>query len=130
MIDQTISYPYTLTPTGKVYTTVTPSKIYLDRTLSLLSTNVGQRPIAIDYGVDWSLALFESDGNAQEAIKQAIYQAMTKWLPEISIESITVNYNNSSGLENVLLMLKLPDNTVSSLAINSSLLNYDGTITR
>jgi len=127
---EAISFPYTVDPTGKVVSTTNTSKIYIDRVLTLLSTNIGQRPITVNYGVDWSKALFEADGDAQTAIRQAINSAISQWLPEIKVISINIAYDQASGIENVDLAVKLPDNTVANISVNSAILNYDGTITR
>ena len=80
------------------------------------------------YGVDWSLALFENDGDVELALPRAINAAISTWIPSISVESITVEPDYLNGTENVTINLKLPDNALTSLTINSSVINYDGTI--
>jgi phage baseplate assembly protein W len=84
-----INYPYTLDPVGVVATTDQSSKIWLDRLLTLLSTNVGQRPMLTSYGTDLMRALFENENVLDTAIKQAVNTAVTVWLPEIKISSIS-----------------------------------------
>jgi len=124
-----ISYPYTLDPNnGQVSIAVDSAKIYLDRVVTLLSTNIGQRPMTPTYGVDWSSAMFENEGDSRKAIKQAINQAIGIWLPEVSVSGISFVDGGSSGIETVNLTVNLPDNTTANLAINSNILNYDGTI--
>jgi phage baseplate assembly protein W len=125
-----ISFPYSVDPTGRVASTTSTAKIYLDRVLTLLSVNIGQRPMLPSYGVDWSKALFESDGDSQAAISLAIQEAISTWIPEVGVISISITSDVTSGTENITITLRLPDNTVSNLAVNSSTLNYDGTITR
>lgn len=123
-----INYPYTLDSNGVVLPTENPSKIYLDRVLTLLSTSIGQRPMLPTYGVDWSSALFENDNLAQPAISSAIKTAIAKWLPEITVSSINFSGVGNDGIEQVTLGLILPDNTTTSVVVNSNILNYDGTI--
>jgi len=128
--NQAISFPYILGPDGTATTTTSPTKIYLDRVVTLLSTNVGQLPISVTYGVDWSKSLFEADGDAQVAIKQAIADAIAQWIPEVEVLDVNIDYDPGSGIENVVLSLNLPGNVSANLPINSALLNYDGTIVR
>jgi len=123
-----INYPYTLDSNGVVEGTENPTKIYLDRVLTLLSTSIGQRPMLPSYGVDWSTSLFENDNRAQPAISGAIRTAIAKWLPEVSVETITFSGVGNDGIEQVTLGLVLPDNTVANVTVNSNILNYDGTI--
>jgi hypothetical protein len=56
-----VSYPFTLDTIGIVKSTDLVSKIYEDRLLTLLSTQVGQRPMRPTYGVDLSRAFFENE---------------------------------------------------------------------
>lgn len=123
-----ISYPYTLDSNGVVTSTVDATKIYLDKVITLLSTNVGQRPLLPTYGVDWSKALFENDSDAKKAVPQAIRLAVAQWLPEVTINDVIIMSNNYDGIQNVNILLTLPDNTTSSLVINSGTFNYDGII--
>ena len=123
-----INYPYTIGTSGIVGSTDSPTKIYLDRVVNLLSTNIGQRPLNPTYGVDWSSALFENDDVLEPAVTQAIQLAIATWMPEVSLSDISFIKNDFEGIETVILSLKLPDNTIANLQVNSSVLNYDGTI--
>ena len=128
--NQAISWPHTLSPNGVVATATSPTKIYLDKLITLLSTSVGQRPMLPTYGVDWSKSLFESDGDAEIAIKQAIADAVAIWLPEVEINDAAISYDSATGIEQVVLSVNLPGDVTANLPINSALLNYNGTITR
>jgi len=123
-----ISWPYTYSPSGVVATTTDSAKIYLDRALTLLSTNIGQRPMLPSYGVDWSKSFFEHDGNARVAIESAIRSSVAVWLPQIKVSSVEFIFDNNSGVESVKVNLILPDNTTASLPINLATLSTDGTI--
>ena len=125
-----ISFPYTIDNTGKVTSVTSTGKLYVDRVLTLLSTNVGQRPMTPSYGVDWSTAIFENDGDSDTAISQAITVAVAKWIPEVTISSIEIGSSNTDGVKDVTIGLNLPDNSLYTLAVNTGLFNYDGTITR
>jgi phage baseplate assembly protein W len=123
-----IKFPFTTQTNGIVQTTDNSSKIYLDKVVTLLSTNVGQRPMLPTYGVDWSLALFENDGDAELAVPRAINTAISTWIPSVSVENISVEPDYLNGTENITIDLKLPNNILTSLTLNSSVINYDGTI--
>lgn len=128
-MSKALSFPYTISPAGVPQYTESASKIYLDRVLTLLSFYVGQRPMEPKYGVDWSRTLFENDSDARIAIPIAISEAIAKWIPEVSVTSVDFLDENTDGTENVVVSLKLPDDTLTSLTINTGLINYNGTTT-
>ena len=127
-MSRAISFPYTIDPNGIAQYTESATKIYVDRVLTLLSYYVGQRPMLPTYGVNWSKSLFENDSDAQIAIPLAISEAIAKWIPEVSVTSVDFVGNNFDGTENVIVSLKLPDETLTSLTINTGTINYSGTI--
>jgi len=127
-MSRAISFPYTIDPNGIAQYTESATKIYVDRVLTLLSYYVGQRPMLPTYGVNWSKSLFENDSDAQIAIPLAISEAIAKWIPEVSVTSVDFVGNNFDGTENVIVSLKLPDDTLTSLTINTGTINYSGTI--
>ena len=129
MTDQVaISWPYTLSPQGVVATTSSTTKIYLDRVLTLLSTNIGQRPMVPSYGVDWGAALFETDGDAQTAIEMGIRTAINTWISLVKVDSIKFDFDSTNGVETVIVNLILPDKTTASLPIAIATLNLNGNI--
>jgi len=126
-VTTSIAYPYTIDPNGLVSATSNSTKLYLDKVLTLVSTYMGQRPMMPDYGVDWSGALFENDNVARVAIP--IRGAVAKWIPEVQVSDVNINFDELEGIENVTLGLLLPDNTFSTLNINTATFNMDGTVT-
>lgn len=127
---RTISYPFKLDVKGKVGYTTAANKIYLDRVLTLLSTNINQRPISQDYGTDLGTALFENDNDIVLATTTAIREAMKNWLPEVTIKNITVTEPDQDGVANIEIELVFPNEVVNTLSITTAIFNYDGTATR
>jgi phage baseplate assembly protein W len=125
-----LSFPYVVSPAGVASYTESPTKIYLDRVLTLFSYYVGQRPMLPTYGVDWSGSLFENDDNARIAIPAALKSALSKWIPEVTITSVEFLGDPTDGTENVVVSLRLPDDTLTSLTINTGTIDYTGTVTR
>ena len=82
-----------------------------------------------DYGVDWSGALFENDNVARIAIPIAIKEAVSKWIPEVAVTNVDIKFDPLSGIEYVTLELALPDDTVTTMSINTATFNMDGTVT-
>ena len=129
-MSKAIAYPYTLDGFGVVKPTIDVNKIYLDRVLTLLSTNIGQRPILQDYGTDIESALFENQNDFEAAVNQAIRQAIARWIPDIQISEIKVGLPDQDGIGQVGITLIMPDSTLTSLTVSTSNFGADGTITR
>lgn len=124
-----IRFPFTLDEFGKVATTDQPNKLYMDRVLTLLSTNVGQRPTQPEYGIDWKTALFENEGNIAAALPKAIASAVSRWIPDVQVVSVNVS-NDSNGTEEVQINLLLPNSSLATLPVSLGIFNIDGTIER
>lgn len=128
-MNTSITYPYTVDVNGTVSKALTSTRLYLDRILTLVSTYKGQRPMLPEYGIDWSGALFENDNNARVAIPIAIREAVSTWIPEVEVTDVDIKFDPLAGLEYVTLGVALPDNTFTTMSINTATFNMDGTVT-
>ena len=124
-----INFPFTLDNDGVLVATTNANKIYLDRVLTLLSTNVGQRPMLPEYGIDWTVALFENEDDAKAATPSALTAAISRWIPDVKVSKVTMQ-DQQNGIEYVNIELVLPDNTIATLPINTATFNLDGTVIR
>ena len=122
-----INYPFIIDVDGVVKKTTSTSKIYLDRIITLLSTNIGQRPFYPDYGVDWSTSFFENENVASLAIPNAIRLAVARWIPEVSIEEIKLPAL-TDGVQAVNISVRLPSGSLTSLMIDTKVFGYEGTM--
>lgn len=125
----TISYPFKLSFLGELQGTEEPVKVYTDRLLTLLSTSPGQRPMLPEYGTDVLRALYENDNQLETSINQAVRSAVAVWIPEISIEEISVTLPDQEGKATVTILIQLPNSTLTTLTVSTAIFNVDGTIT-
>ena len=123
-----INYPFTFLSDGTTQSTDDYGKIYLDRLLTLLSTNKGQRPMLPEYGTDVFNALFENDNKVDVAIRSAIFSAVKIWIPEISIKKVDIGLPDQNGISSVFVEIMLPNSTITSINISSALIYSDGTV--
>jgi len=125
-----ISYPFTLDPFGKTASTTDQRKIYQDRVLTLLSTAIGERPMRPTYGTNIATAMFENQGNVEKAINDAIRSAISKWIPDLTVNNIFIKGFLDTGAVTVELNVTLPDFIEDSITVVSTTLNPDATTTR
>ena len=133
-----ISYPFRLDAVGVLAYAEAPSKIYLDRLLTLLSTNIGQRPTNPEYGLDLKTALFENEYIANGgdtttfklAVTGAIRKAVGRWLPDIEVTEVIIKNPNQDGAAQVEILVTIPGNISATLTTTTAIFGVDGTITR
>jgi phage baseplate assembly protein W len=125
-----ISFPFTLDPFGKTASTTDQRKIYQDRVLTLLSTAVGERPMRPTYGTNIATAMFENQGNIEKAINDAIRSAISKWIPELTVNNIFLKGFLDTGAVTVELNVSLPDFVEDNITVVTTTLNPDATTTR
>ena len=82
-----LAWPMELGPDGRFRVATSPEEVWSDRMAQLLCARTGERAMRGDYGTTVAKALFE---NALDDPEQAIRQAVTKWLPHLSIDSIKI----------------------------------------
>lgn len=82
--------PFSLTPTGSVQTTDDPNQIANDRVESLVATYPGERVMQPSYGVNVPSYVFAPDLVTNQAVLiSQIQQAVAKWEPSITLDSVT-----------------------------------------
>ncbi|CAB4152653.1 GpW/Gp25/anti-adapter protein IraD [uncultured Caudovirales phage] len=122
-----IEHPFRFDPLGKVITTSDINKIYVDRLMTILSTQIYQRVMMPNYGTDLVRAMYESGQIYSDAVKEAITRAVSKFLPALSIVSVKVGEVDYTGTSVVEIMVSFPDGTIDTVAVNSKTLSSDGT---
>ena len=125
-----ISYPFTLDDSGKIEKTDQYNKIYLDRVLTLLSTNVRQRPILQSYGSDTGQVSFESGNAIEDDVTNIIKTAIGTWLPDLFVHQINVGVPDENGISSIDVVIRLPNGNMSAVSLTTATFNYDGEITR
>lgn len=125
-----LKHPFTFDVFGKAGYATKSSKIYLDRVLTVLSTQVGQRPMSPEYGTDLASALFENEGDFIVASDLAIRSAISRWVPQVSVSAVDIIDFSDDGYANIKVQIVLPNNQGISLTVNSSVFGSNGSVSR
>lgn len=118
-----IAFPFSIDRLGKVQTASTVREVWVDRVRAVLSTQLGDRVMRPNFGMDSLDSVLNEGTPAEKSITQQIEEAFTKHLTALTItriESRRVN-NNTSVVE---LVFTSPDSTV----FITSLVLEDGTL--
>jgi hypothetical protein len=125
-----IAFPFTLDSKGRIRTTTDDSDIYMGKIRTVLSTAVLQKPMDPLFGFDMGRSLYENMGNFVPAIKESIYRALGRALPNVRI--IDIRFSPIQDVEypqySINILVSLPNGEDGSIAINSSVFSSNGTI--
>ena len=83
-----------------------------------------------NYGTNIGTAMFENQGKIEKAVNDAIRSAISKWLPELTVNKINIVGFLDTGAVTVEINVTLPDFTEDSITVVSTTLNPDATTTR
>lgn len=122
-----ISYPFTMSSTGKIVATSDINKVYLDRLLTLISTLTKQRAMRPSYGVNLGKGVYENAGNMILGLESEIKEAITKWLPYIELVAYNSSESPDDGTIQIDISVRLPDNEETGMSVKVSTVSNDGT---
>lgn len=84
-----IELPFNFTQEGYVGYTEDPAKIWQDRVVAVVMTNLTERVMRPTFGSDVPKAIGESVNDALVIIRQSIEVAFSRWLQELTLLEVT-----------------------------------------
>ena len=117
-----ISLPFTFDAFGNVTSTSLQEKIWGDRVRLAVGTALGERVFRPDYGTSIPQSLFDSPEVVEEVIRQDISSVFSQFLPSLSLNSTSVNYDSNQNIMSVDVLYSLPgedESEVVSIGIAS-----------
>ena len=117
--EKTISYPFTFDAQGNVATTTDQSKIWQDRVLAVLGTNLGERVQRLDFGSEIYKKQFETSDVAISEIEKLVAVAFNSQLPLLSLNSVNGVFDSSSGTVTIEVSYMLPNRTLVSTQMST-----------
>ena len=84
-----IALPFSFDSSGLVSHSSDDQKIWQDRVVLVLMTNIGERVMRPNFGSDVPKMAFENIETAKTLITQAVASAFARWLGSLSLEDVT-----------------------------------------
>lgn len=107
-----ISLPFRIDGYGRVASTTDPRLIWAGRVRSVIATMIGERVMRPDFGCDVMSEVFDSVEETPEIVEQDVRTAFSDWLPELEIESVSLDYvNEQTGEVELAVVYVLPGDT-------------------
>lgn len=87
-VSAAISLPFNFTQYGALDYTTDPAKIWQDRVVVAVMTDLGERVMRPTYGSDVPKAVGESVNDALNIIRQSIEVSFSRWLKDLTLLSV------------------------------------------
>jgi phage baseplate assembly protein W len=112
-----ISLPVSLDSYGRLLISYNSDKIWQDRVLSVLGTNLGERVNRPSFGTTIATSNFQNLSSLEEFITQEIENAFIEFLPLLSLDLVTVTEDTTNGTLEVLVTYQLPNDKVDKVVV-------------
>jgi len=98
MAETAIVWPFSFNNTGFVTHTSNQRKIWQDRIVLVVLTNLGERVMLPNYGTRVPKVLFENEQEALEICRVAVTEAFSKWFPTLMFVDLTGTLDLTTGV--------------------------------
>lgn len=89
MTSKAISLPFSIDEVGGVSYALNEAKIWQDRVLIVVMTNLNERVMNPTFGGNMGLSLFQNINDAMTLIQQSISLAFSRWLAPLTLVSVS-----------------------------------------
>ena len=117
MAEIAISLPFSLDAYGRITSTESQQKIFSDRVLSVIGTNLKERVMLVEFGTKITSYLYGSIEKAISSIPGEIEQAFAKFLPTLTYSNTNVIYDEQTGTLLLDIMYELPNGETNSTTL-------------
>ena len=114
MAEIAISLPMSLDAYGRISSTQSQQKIFADRVLSVIGTNLRERVMLVAFGTNITSYIYGSIERAISAIPDEISLAFEKFLPALTYSNANVIYDNQTGTLLIDIIYELPNGEETS----------------
>lgn len=122
MPEVAISLPFVIDSYGKVGSTTEQSKIWADKVRSVIGTSLRERVMRPTFGTIIPFSLFETSDVASAEIRAEINNAFLRFLPTLTLQEVTVEFDEANNVVNASLIYALPNDEVVVTTIGIVLL--------
>jgi len=117
MAEIAISLPFSLDAYGRITSTESQQKIFSDRVLSVIGTNLKERVMLVEFGTKITSYLYGSIEKAISSIPGEIEQAFAKFLPTLTYSNTNVIYDEQTGTLLLDIIYELPNGETNSTTL-------------
>jgi phage baseplate assembly protein W len=124
-----ISLPFQFDVNGAIATTTDVAKIWQDRVIITVMTNLGERVMRPTFGSDAPKTVGENINDALALIKQSVSVAFSRWLPALALLNVIGEIDPTDGylVVNITYNYRV-QNLTQTLKIKTAILSRSGDV--
>jgi len=124
-----ISLPFNFDDTGSIGTTANQGKIWEDRVIMTVMTNMGERVMRPTFGSDVPKAVGQNINDALSIIKQSVSVAFSRWLTPLELIDVTGYIDQADGYLIVQIKYRYrAQNIIQTVNVKTAVLSRSGDI--
>lgn len=132
-MERAISLPFSIDASGAVSSTNNQRKLWQDRVISAVMTNLGERVMRPGYGTVIKSMIFETEGIAVSMIKNSVEKAFSSYLPSLQLQNVNPVMDPQLGVLTVTIEYNLPNGEfdqvlLDAIPVKSGYINISGDI--
>jgi phage baseplate assembly protein W len=128
MTERAIAMPFSIDATGGVGYSEKLEKIWQDRVLLAVMTNLGERVMRPNFGGTIPYTLFENVNDALTLIKQSIQVTFGTWLRPLTLLSVSGSVGDDNSLMIEIFYNLRESSQAQSVTIKTAILSRSGEI--
>ena len=126
--ERAIQVPFAISASGSVSDTTDYSKIWDYRVRQAIGTSLGERLLYSDYGMRIPDLTFSTMTLAKEIVTKEIQGVFVTYLPELSLDTVEVLFEEDNGTVNVSVTYVLPNNNTENTVLGIAVVSGDNPI--
>lgn len=124
-----ISLPFNFDDTGSIATTSNQGKIWEDRVIMTVMTNIGERVMRPTFGSDVPKAVGQNINDALSMIKQSVSVAFSRWLTPLELIDVTGYVDQADGYLVAQIKYRYrAQNIIQTVNVKTAVLSRSGDI--
>jgi phage baseplate assembly protein W len=129
MSDFALAWPFALDATGSVVTTFDEGRVWADRAAAVIGTRIGERAMRPTFGSAVADSLFGDTEADLIDIQGQVANAFNTWLPDLSLQSTSVNGPDAKGIMRVEIDYSTPNALPGTSTVVVGSVSTNGTFT-
>jgi phage baseplate assembly protein W len=124
-----ISLPFNFDATGSIATTADQGKIWEDRVIMTVMTNMGERVMQPTFGSDVPKAVGQNINDALSMIKQSVSVAFSRWLTSLELIDVSGYIDQADGYLVAQIKYRYrAQNIIQTINVKTAVLSRSGDI--
>lgn len=127
-MERAIVIPFSIDESGAIASSNDPHRIWQSRVIACVMTNLGERVHRPSYGGAIQEALFSTQTEAADIVRNSVSISFSEHLPQLSLTSVSTSMDINTGELSATIYYALPSGDLSEATLKTGFLTRSGEI--